>query len=483
MAGFTADLNPKSNAMSLAEIMKAGAYGAEMDVLNRQAAVAREKEKELPLVTGFINDPKNKDEKGNWDLDKVNTILPTIAPITGAEFAKKITDGVANHAAATKAKLELSNTARGYIASLYGSYAQSGSQDPKEVSVGMMNLAQQMPELRPYVEPALRNLQNVQPGPKFTEALFKARDEFLTVPQQIEAFAPKATTGEIGGQKVGITTTPSFRGSQPTVSTSPLGGGQQPTGDMQPTTPTTPSTPTTPKTKILPDLIKEDPNFNYTGPANPVNLNDLQRESYKNGKIMMREAPINATAAEEGKQYVRKVEEVAFKASGAGAYKTAQDWARLIVAQPDLDTLRKNIAGVMVQNANTMGLNKTDSSRGDAATISGSDAISPEALRDIMQRADAQFTATTKFAEGLKNYREKRGEVNSAINADKFQSAWANNYDSRIFQLQNIRDSNYPETVKKQRYDSITKSMSEKEFDELDKKAKAIDRLVKGTYK
>jgi hypothetical protein len=477
MAGFTADLNPKvTNQMSLADIMKAGAYGAEMDVLNRQAAVAREKEKELPVVTGFINDPKNKDEKGNWDLDKVNTILPTIAPITGAEFAKKITDGVANHAAATKAKLELSNTARGYMASLYGSYAQGGSQDPREVAAGMSKLAESMPELRPYVEPALRNLQNVPPGPKFTEALFKARDEFLTVPQQIEAFGPKATTGDVGGQTVGIVTQPSFRGSQPTVSTSPLGGGQQPT--KQPTT-----IPTTPTTRVLPDLIKEDPDFNYTGPTNPMNLNDLQRESYKNGKTMMREAPILATAAEEGKQYVRKVEEVANKASGSGVYKTAQDWAKVLVAQPDLDTLRKNIAGVMVQNANTMGLNKTDSSRGDAATISGSDAISPEALRDIMQRADAQFTATTKFAEGLKNYREKRGEVNSAINADKFQSAWANNYDSRIFQLQNIRDSNYPETVKTQRYDAITKSMSEKEFDELDKKAKAIDRLVKGTYK
>jgi hypothetical protein len=475
MAGFTADLNPKSNAMSLGDMMKMGLYSAEADVLNRQAQVAREKEKELPLVQGFISDPKNKDEKGNWDLDKVNTILPTIAPITGADYAKKITDGVANHAAATKAKMELGNTARGYLASFYGSHAQGGTQDPKEVSVGMINLGQQLPELRPYIEPALRNLQNVQPGPQFTEALYKARDEFLTPTQQIEQFAPKATTGEIGGQKVGITTTPSFRGSQPTVSTSPLGGGQQAT--MQPTTQTTP------KTRVLPDLIKEDPDFNYTGPSNPLNLSDVQKDAYSKGKAMLRDAPTLAMAAEEGKQYVRKVEEVANKASGSGAYKTAQDWAKVLVAQPDLDTLRKNIAGVMVQNANTMGLNKTDSSRGDAATISGSDAISPEALRDIMQRADAQFTATTKFAQGLKNYREKRGEVNSAINADRFQSAWASNYDSRIFQLQNIRDSNYPEAVKKQRYESLTKSMSEKEFDELDKKAKVIDRLVEGSYK
>jgi hypothetical protein len=297
----------------------------------------------------------------------------------------------------------------------------------------------------------------------------------------IDQFAPKATTGEIGGQKVGIVTQPSVMGERPTVSTSPLGGGQQPT--MQPTTGMQPTGAMAPKTRVMPDIIKEDPDFNYTGPSNPLNLSDVQKDAYAKGKAMLRDAPTLAMAAEEGKQYVRKVEQVAGKASGSGAYKTAQDWAKVIVAQPELDELRKNIAGVMVQNANTMGLNKTDSSRGDAATISGSDAISPEALRDIMQRADAQFTATTKFAEGLKKYREKRGEVNSAINADRFQSAWASNYDSRIFQLQNIRDSNYPEAVKKQRYESLTKSMSEKEFDELDKKAKVIDRLVEGTYK
>jgi hypothetical protein len=472
MAGFTADLNPKNNAMSLSDMMKVGLYSAEADVLNRQAQVAREKEKELPIVQGFISDPKNKDEQGNWDLDKVNTILPTIAPITGSEYAKKITDGVANHAAATKAKMELSNTARGYMASLYGSYAQGGSQDPKEVAQGMIKLAEQMPELRPYVEPALRNLQSVPPGPKFTDSLFKAQAEFLSPVEQINQFAPKATTGTVGGQAVGVVTQPSIRGSQPTVSTTPLGGGQP---MSQPTA--------APKTRVMPEIIKEDPDFNYTGPANPVNLNEIQRSAYDTGKKVYKEAPLNAIAAEEGKQYVRKVEEVAYKASGSGIYKTAQDWAKVLVAQPELDDLRKNIAGVMVQNANTMGLNKTDSSRGDAATISGSDAISPEALRDIMQRADAQFTATTKFAEGLKKYREKRGEVNSAINADRFQSTWASNYDSRIFQLQNIRDSNYPEAVKKQRYESLTKSMSEKEFDELDKKAKVIDRLVEGTYK
>lgn len=473
-AQFTADLNPKTNAMSLGDMMKMGLYSAEADVLNRQAHIAREQEKEIPVAQAFLSSSESKKENGEWDLEKVNNVLPTLAPLTGPAYADKINNLVKNHAAATEAKLQLSNTARGYMASLYGSYAQAGTQDPKEVAAGMMRLGERQPELMPYIQPAIRNLENVPPGPKFVNSLFQARDEFLTPKEQIETYAPKAGTTQIGKQTVQTVTTPSFRGSQPTVTTAPLGGGQpmsQPDGSMAP------------KTKVLPDIIKEDPDFNYKGPANPLNMNEFQEKSYLAGKEMLRVAPVNAMAAEEGKQYVRKVEQVAGKASGSGAYKTAQDWAKIIVAQPELDELRKNIAGVMVQNANTMGLNKTDSSRGDAATISGSDAISPEALRDIMQRADAQFTATTKFAEGLKKYREKRGEVNSAINADRFQSAWASNYDSRIFQLQNIRDSNWPEAVKKERYNALTKSMSDKEFDELDKKAKVIDRLVEGTYK
>jgi hypothetical protein len=477
MAGFTADLNPKSTSMSLGDMMKMGLYSAETELANRKAQVAEQEQKEMPIIQNFMKDPDNKLPDGSFDLKQMPALI-SIAPLTGPQYADKIIGLTKNHIETNRALNLLSEENRKPFASIYGNYGQIAANGQKvttgEVIQSLERLKEFYPQLSQAADGQIKGWK-ARPldQPVDPQSFMKARNESLTPTQLIDQFAPKATAGEIGGQKVGIVTQPSVMGEQPTVSTSPLGGGQQPS--------TQPST--MPKTRALPEIIKEDPDFNYTGPANPLNLNDLQKESYAKGKAMLREAPILATAAEEGKQYVRKVEEVANKASGAGAYKTAQDWARLIVAQPDLDTLRKNIAGVMVQNANTMGLNKTDSSRGDAATISGSDAISPEALRDIMQRADAQFTATTKFAEGLKKYREKRGEVNSALNADRFQSAWASNYDSRIFQLQNIRDSNYPETVKKQRYEALTKSMSEKEFDELDKKAKVIDRLVEGSYK
>ena len=474
MAGFNADLNPKQTGMSLADIMKAGAYGAEMDVLNRQAAVAREKEKELPIVQGFIADPTNKNERGEWDLDKVNTILPTIAPITGADFAKRITDGVANHAQATKAKMELGNTARGYLASLYGSHAVGGTQDPREVAVGMANLAERMPELRPYIEPALRNLQNVPPGPKFTESLYKARDEFMTPVEQIAAFAPKATTGEVGGQKVGIVTQPSIRGSQPTVSATPLGGASsvQPDGQMAPKT-----------ESKLPKLIQEDTSLSYTPIQSGIrNLDKFQEAAYAEGDKKVVNANASLPAQKDLQQAVRKVEDYISSASGSKAFQMYRQGEKFVFGNSDLDALVKNLAQVQARNAAVMGLDKTDSSRELNAKLSGSENIDEKALAGVMQQVKAESKAAELFTQGINKFVEKRGDVNGKIQAQKFQNAWADNYDPRIFQIDDVAQSKLPENEKQAKIDQITGKMTKDEFDSYRKKSVIIHRLAKGLY-
>jgi len=475
MAGFTADLNPKTNTMSLADIMKAGAYGAEMEVLNRQAQVAREKEKELPVIQGFIADPKNKDEKGNWDLDKVNTILPTIAPISGADFAKKITDGVQNNAQAVKAKLELSNTARGFMASLYGSYAQAGTQDPKEVAMGMVNLAQQMPELRPYVEPALRNLENVPPGPKFTEVLFKARDEFLTVPQQIEAFAPKAGSTQIGNQFVPTVTTPSFRGSQPTIKSTTLGGGQ---GSVTPTGGAT----TEAGGKPLPKLIQEDATMNYTGPANPLNLNKFQESAYATGQKNVTEANTNKPILANMLESVRKVEDYINSAAGSKIGQMTRQGLKFVFSDPELDMTVKNLANLQARSSAIMGLDKTDSSRDLNSKLSGSVDIAPEALAGVMKQVKAETKAAEQYIAGVNKFVEKRGDINGYIQEQKFQRKWAEHYDPRIFQVDDIASSKLPENEKITQIGQITGRMTKPEFEKYKEDRQIINRLAKGLY-
>jgi hypothetical protein len=476
MAGFTADLNPKSNTMSLSDMMKMGLYSAETDVLNRQAQVAREKERELPIAQAFIQGPDSKDKDGNWDLGKVNTILPTIAPITGADFAKKITDGVANHTAATEAKMKLSNNARGIMASYYGAHAAAGTQDPKEVAVGMIKLGEQMPELMPYINPALKNLESVPPGPNFQKTLFQARNEFNTPTEQITAFAPKASMSNIGGADRAIVTQPSIRGEQPTIT--PGGFGGQPVGGGT-SAPTTMPTGTT--SGKMPALINYG-NLKYTDDPNLMNLNTAQQEARTVGQKMVNDAPLNLKAAKDIQQPIRKVEEYINSASGSKLYQTLQAGGKYVWGNSDLDELVKNIARVQAQNAEVMGLAKTDHMQDLNAKLSGSEKIDAKALGQVMQQVKADAVAAEKYNIGLQKFVEKNGDINGQILAKKFQSAWADNYDPRIFQIQNIENSQLSEKEQDKRIREIHGSMSKEEFKDLENKSKTLYRLEKGLY-
>ena len=479
MAQFSADLNPKQTGMSLSELMKAGMYGAEMDVLNRQAAVAREKEKELPIAQGFIQGPDSKDANGNWDLDKVNTILPTIAPITGPDFAQKITQGVKNHIEATDAKVKLGNTARGYMASLYGSHAQAGTQDPKEVATSMINLAERVPELRPYIEPALRNLQNVPPGPKFTQGLFQARNEFMTPVEQITALAPKAGMANIGGADRAVVTQPSVRGEQPTIT--PTGFGGQPLGGGSTTPTTTPGATGGATSGRLPQLINYG-DLKYSGEPELMNLNTAQKEAREVGQKMVNDAPYNLKAAIDIQQPIRQVEEFLNSASGSKLYQSLQAAGKWAAGNAEYDKLVKNIAQVQARNAEVMGLAKTDHMQELNAKLSGSEKIDAKALASVMQQVKADAVAAEKYNRGLQKFVEKNGDINGQILAKKFQSAWAENYDNRIFQRQNIESSQLSEREKDARIREIDAGMSKEEFKQLENKAKILYRLEKGLY-
>jgi hypothetical protein len=478
MAGFTADLNPKSTGqMSLSELMKVGLYSAEADVLNRQAQVAREKEKELPLAQAFIQGPDSKDKNGNWDLGKVNTILPTIAPITGADFAKKITDGVANHTAAIEAKIKLSNTARGIMASYYGAHAAAGTQDPKEVAVGMIKLGEQMPELMDYIQPALRNLQNVPPGPNLTKTLFQARNEFNTPMEQINAFSPKASMANIGGAERVITTQPSVRGEQPTITPSGFGGQPVSGGTSAPTTMPGTSGSTSGK---MPALI----NYGSLKARDPelMNLDNAQKEARVIGSQMVADAPLNLKAAKDIHQPVRKVEEFINSATGSKIGQTLQASGKYVWGNSDLDALVKNIAQVQARNAEVMGLAKTDHMQDLNAKLSGSEKIDAKALAGVMQQVKADAVAAEKYNTGLLKFVEKHGDVNGQILAKKFQSVWAENYDPRIFQIENIENSQLSEKEQDKRIREIHGSMSKEEFKDLENKSKTLYRLEKGLY-
>lgn len=472
MAEFTADLNPKSNTMSLGDMMKMGLYSAETDVLNRQAQVAREKEKELPIAQAFIAGNDGKDADGNWDLGKVNTILPTIAPITGPDFAKKITEGVKNHTEATKAKMELSNTARGYMASLYGSYAQAGTQDPKEVATGMIRLGERMPELMPYIQPALRNLQNVPAGPALQKTLYQARDEFMTPVEQIAAFAPRAKMANIGGADRVVVEQPSMRGSQPTITPTQFGGGQNAIGGGG----TTELPKANPKDR---DIVKYDTYLDYKDNPALANYTEEQKTALESGKLLLKNSNMLTNAAKEQEANTRGVYQNLAATAGSRPGQMVRQGGKWLVGNATLELLNKNIER-MAAASEVMGTAKTDASRETAKIINGSTDLTEKALADITSRADATVQAATMFNKAYNNLIEKRG-VNGYIQSEKLKSAWADNYDVRMVQMDALAKSNAP--GQKEKRQEIWNSVGKDQREEFVKKWENLHALEQGKFR
>jgi hypothetical protein len=471
-AQFTADLSPKSNAMSLGDMMKIGLYSAETEIANRKAQVAAEQQKEMPLIQSVMADPENKLSDGSYDTKKLTQILPAIAPLTGPEYATKIVNMTKNHIEASKAVNDLSQQERGIIGSVYAAHAAAGTQDPMAVIASLNNLRVENPNLNRLVDLKIDALKQIPGGPEFNKKLYQARNETLTPTQVIDQFAPKAGTASIGGQTVGTVTQPSILGEQPTVSTTPLGGGQpmQPTGNR------------TIETKPMPKLVQEDVTMNYTGPANPLNLNKYQEESYAAGKKNVTEANLSKPTLANMQQSIRKVEDYINSAAGSKLGQMVRQGSKFVFSDPELDITIKNLANIQARNAAIMGLDKTDSSRELNSKLSGNENIAPEALAGVMQQVKAETKAGEQYIAGVNKFVEKRGDVNGYIQAQKFQNKWAEHYDPRIFQVDDIASSKLPESEKTAQIGQITGRMTKPEFEKYKEDRQIINRLSKGLY-
>lgn len=477
-AQFTADLNPKvSNQLSISEMLKIGNYMNQLETSGLEAEKASIEKRELPAVMGFIQDKSYINKDGSYNYDAINTVLPAIAPLSGAAYAKKLTELGTNDTAARKAKLELNQGMRSIIGQVYGAHALAGTQDPQLVANSLLRLADEQPELRGYVDPAVKNLLQVPAGGDFTKKLFQARNEFMTMPQQIEAFAPKANLAELGGKTYQTVTQGSVLGEQPTISATEVGEAKQPV------------LPSGNKTEpagsaggiTQPKVISYSPDLKFRGSESAPQLNSLQKPMYENGLLMFKTANENAGSAAEAKQSIRKANDYLTQASGSAIGRGLRSVGQWFAGNPELETLVKNLADLSVREAQIRGAS-TDAAKADVAKISGSDKITSEALKGILQRYEATATAAQMYNDGLTKFRDKSGTVNGAIQAENFRNAWNANYDPRIFMLDNINKSDMSESDKKAARAKLGEGMSESERKAFAEKAKNIHRLTQGVY-
>jgi hypothetical protein len=502
---FDTDLTVKpQNQMSLGDVMSAAKSGYELSKLkelypamiakeqalsktagyeSQKSEIGLQKERQLnterQTIQGFMSDPKNwQGSDGQIDLDKVNSVLPVIAPLSGAEHATKLTTLANNHTTAEKAKVDMSQQERGIVAGVYSSLGRAGINDPKEYLTALQRLKAQYPDnanIQRYTDAAIGNLglSNSGPNPNLSKIAVQTAEQLFTPKESYEAFAPKAAVQNIGGAAYQTTTTPSVGGNAPSMNVQLVGseGGQ---GGQN----------VAPKPNAnLPKLIQEDESLSYKGsPSGVRNLDDYQKDAYATGNKAFQDANNNIPNVKQLDAGVDRVKQYINSASGSSAYQMVQKGGKWVFGNTDLDSLVKNLAQVQARNASVMGLNGTDSARDLNAKLSGSEKITPEALGHVMDQVKGEATAAKLYTQGLNTFVSKRGDINGKIQQQKFQSAWADAYDPRIFMVDNIASSNAPEKVKQQQIQDITSRMSDEEFAKYKQDRIIIHRLAKGLY-
>ena len=485
MAEFTADLNPKQNSMSLGDMMKMGLYSAETSIARVQASQAQQELKELQPVRAFMSNPENYSTDGKLDPDKAAPALMAIAPLTGPKHLEKLQTLATNQTAIANAKMNLTTKERQVFAQVDGALGQAKETDPNAYINAYKTLAAQYPnnpDIAKLAEAKISNVKLAGQGDHQWQQAQRSANTMMTVPESQAAFAPKATTAKIGGADVPVISQPSIEGRAPSITPTQFGSG---TGGYTAggTTGATAPKPTNEETgKRMPAIINYGSGLKYTQDPSLFNLNDAQKTAYDTGDKVVNSISAGLKAAKDIQQPIRKVEEFVNSATGSKLRQSLQASGKYAFGNSDLDSLVKNIAQVQARNAEVMGLSKTDHMQDLNAKLSGSEQIDAKALAGVMQQVKADAVAAEKYNMGLQKFVEKNGDINGRILATKFQNAWADNYDPRIFQLQNIENSNLPEIDKQRRIAEIHSTMSKDEYKELENKAKVLYRLEKGLY-
>ena len=471
-------------------------------------------------IQTFMANPKNwQNETGDVDVNKINAEVTKIAPLTGREHIEKLTSLAKSQTENIKATQDLTQGERAIIAGPLGVLGRMGVKDKNVYIQELDSIAKFHPEnkrIQRLIDAQKTLINQVPEGADMSSAGIRASESLLTPTEARTAFSP---TSAVTGAGQVVTTKPSIGGANPEVTYSPPQGvtpmpsivelngikyeikapttaGGSPTlaplgGGGQAPAPTTPRVQTAPSatTPNAPAPTAPSPTSGLVLQDMPVpvggipQMNTQQAARYEEGNLLKSKSTDLAKAASESKQTTRKIKENIASAAGSAPGQALRSAGKWLAGSEQLDELVKNLAQNQVDQATLMGNSAaTDAARSVLGLANGSENITPQALAQIVQRADATSTALEKFNLGLGNYYQKQGAYNGPIHARNFKDTWANNYDPRIFMVQNINSSNMSKAEKQIQLQAIMKGTSETERKELAKKAEIIKRLEKGDF-
>jgi len=183
--------------------------------------IIRQKNEERIKLQEFTSNPSNWQTNGRIDMDKINSVIPRIAPLTGADVISSLSGLHKSQTEASSAKQNLTQSQREIIANRTGLLGRLGVQDPKIVLGELNRLKEEnpdSPELYRLIDAYSGPLSKAQPGKHIADDMVRLSQSMLS-PAQQESLSPKAGTLDTGGEIQRTVTQPFIGGQQPSMQT------------------------------------------------------------------------------------------------------------------------------------------------------------------------------------------------------------------------------------------------------------------------
>lgn len=440
MADFSMNVNyAKPQGSSLADMVNMASgiqnfqQAQQMNPLALEKAqienqVLRQKNDERLRLQEFTSNPENWQTNGRIDMDKLNSVIPKIAPLTGPDVINSFSGLHKSQTEATKAKNAMTQDMRQIVAGRLGILGRLGIDDPNVVMGELDRLKKENPdsrEIHDLIEAYKYPLSKAKKGPLITQDLI-AQEQSLLSPESKESLSPKITTDQQGRT---LLTTQSVGGSTPTVTAGVVGGlqntplqgggtsGQKPMlGGMQLPYPVrSASQPYTPEPTEAGDQS--------AGQAYRTRLVDAQ-----GGLTQARRN------TEEVIQQANKIGNELYFSKG-GIPGQVEQKIRMAIGSDQYDMLAKDLANMALSNAKAMGgLGNTVAGLDMQAVANGTIKVPPEVLTKIARRVQADQTNIDMQANGAEKFARQYGDNNMKA----YQQLWNANADSKIFEVMNI---------------------------------------------
>lgn len=452
------------------------------------------KENERKGLQQFLAIPENYQTNGRVDLDKLNLMIPRLAPLTGPEVIQKITSLAQAQTEAIKAKQGLTQEQRNMIGARLSIFARAGATDKQTYLKELDLLGRENPDnpdLQRLIESYKKTLENVQSGPLLPQLAITAANSLMNVAQQQEAFAPRAGVLDTGAQILSTATTPSVAGGLPTVQVgAPLarreiGPGQtmEPTGRVDinnnPTAYIKDSTGRIVREVTIPagQMPAGQPQVGMPAPvaapqaqqmAPPAAPPVARMRPGETPETMQQAQNIRSQASNSAAQVpnqvfnnnqIIKLADDVITGKGASFVGNLTGGYAAIPFTTDnatnLNQLGHYMALQTASLAASSGLGGTDAARGIAGEISGTTNWTAPAIKQTARVNRALATSTDLFNQGVQNAFNRSKDPFSARD---FQNKWSQTVDINAIRLYDAVKNNDTEAIKE-----IVKSVGGKE--------------------